>query len=456
MKKWLAAALDYIPRWIAFQLRQQDLPGIAVAVTAGGKLALDCAFGIADRAAGAALTPGHNFRVASHSKTFTAAGILKLVDTGRLRLDDAVGRYVEGLDPQIARASLAQLLSHSAGVIRDGRDGGQWVDRRPFLSEAELLEALAEPPILEPNLRFKYSNHGYGLLGLVIAAATGESYNDWIAREVVAAAGLTETYPDTGDGAGVTLSQGHSAKLLFGERLVIPGDNPTNALAAATGFVSSAKNLALFYGQLNPDADQSILSVASRREMTRRHWRVPDTSAERHYGLGLIHGDIGDWPWYGHSGSFQGFSTHTAVTPTQDLCISVLTNAGDGAAALLFEGAVHILQAYAQNGAPRDDLAHWVGRWWSLWGARDLVPMGDKVLVALPAQLNPFADVSELTSCGAGAATITKAGGFGNFGEPARLVRSDKGEVSEVWLAGDRLQSEQAFADEARRRYPRE
>ncbi|ACK49108.1 beta-lactamase [Methylocella silvestris BL2] len=456
MKKWLAAALGYIPRWIAFQLRQQDLPGVAVAITADGKLALDCAFGIANRAAGAALTPGHNFRVASHSKTFTAVGLLKLADAGRLRLDDAVGHYVEGLNPQIAKASLAQLLSHSAGVVRDGRDGGQWVDRRPFLNEAELREALAEPPILEPNLRFKYSNHAFGLLGLVIAAVTGESYNDWVAREVVAAAGLTGTYPDANEGARATLSQGHSAKLLFGERLVIPGDNPTYALAAATGFISSAKNLAQFYSQLNPDADQSILSVASRREMTRRHWRVPDTSAERHYGLGLIHGDIGDWPWYGHSGSFQGFATHTAVLPSQELCVSVLTNASDGGAAQLFDGVTHILQAFAHHGAPHEDVAHWTGRWWTLWGATDLTPMGHKVLVALPAQLNPFADVSELTPCGADAATITKAGGFGNFGEPARLVRNDKGDVSEVWLAGDRLQSEQAFSDEARRRYPRE
>ena len=58
--------------------------------------------------------------MASHTKTFTAAGVMKLREQGRLRLDDAVGQHVGGLHPEIARTTLAQLLSHSAGVVRDG------------------------------------------------------------------------------------------------------------------------------------------------------------------------------------------------------------------------------------------------------------------------------------------------------------------------------------------------
>jgi CubicO group peptidase (beta-lactamase class C family) len=99
-----------------------------------------------------ALTPTHRFRVASHSKTFTTAGILRLVDAGRLRLDDRAGTYVAGLDPRSPRATVSQLLSHTGGIIRDGEDSEQWLNPgRPFLNEGELRAALAEPPTLPPN-----------------------------------------------------------------------------------------------------------------------------------------------------------------------------------------------------------------------------------------------------------------------------------------------------------------
>src|SRR6516162_2279154 len=94
--------------------------------------------GYADIVSREPLSPRHRFRVASHSKSFTAAAFMKLREEGRLGLDDRVGRYVDGLNPAIAEATIAQLLSHSTGILRDGSDGGQWQDRRPFLDAAEL------------------------------------------------------------------------------------------------------------------------------------------------------------------------------------------------------------------------------------------------------------------------------------------------------------------------------
>jgi D-alanyl-D-alanine carboxypeptidase len=76
--------------------------------------------------------------------------------------------------------------------------------------------------------------------------------------------------------------------------------------------------------------------------------------------------------------------------PEQELAVSVLTNANDGFAHFWLEGAIHILRAFAQNGAPLRNVSGWTGRWWTVWGAIDLVPMGKKVLVASPAYFNPF------------------------------------------------------------------
>jgi CubicO group peptidase (beta-lactamase class C family) len=453
MADWLAPALAYIPQWIAHQRRLTDMPGIAVAVAQGGKLVLDKTFGTANLTTGEALTPAHRFRVASHSKTFTAVGVMRLLEAGNLRLDDTAGQYIAGLHPEVAAATIRQLLSHTAGIVRDGDDTGQWQDRRPFLNEAELRAALALPPVIPANTRMKYSNHAFGLAGLVIAAVTGEGYNDWIAREVVKKAGLENTAPDAPVGPKVKTSRGHSSRWAVGERLVIPADNSTRALASATGFLSTAGDLARFYASLDPAAPKSILSVASRREMTRRHWTVPDMAGDRGYGLGTIQSKVGDWEMFGHSGGFQGVKTQTATIPAQKLTVSVLTNAADGNPQLLLEGVVHILRAFHTHGAPAKAVADWTGRWWSLWDAVDLVPMGGQVLVAAPAQANPFADVSELSVTGPDEAVIRKAGGFGSHGETARLMRGRGGKVTSVVIAGGKLVDEAAIAKELRARY---
>jgi CubicO group peptidase (beta-lactamase class C family) len=133
MEPWLKPALDYIPRWLEFQMQgASQQPGCIIAIAHRDKIVLERAFGSANLATGEALTPRHRFRVASHSKSFTAAGIMKLREQRKLKLDDAAGDYVDGLHPAVARVTIAQLLSHTAGLVRDGDDAGQFLDRRPF------------------------------------------------------------------------------------------------------------------------------------------------------------------------------------------------------------------------------------------------------------------------------------------------------------------------------------
>src|SRR3954452_4295988 len=120
MDRWLGAALDYIPRWIDFQMATSQQPGCIIAIAHRDKVVLEPAFGFANLDTGEALTPRHRFRVASHSKSFTAAAIMKLREQGQLKLDDAAGQYVTGLHRDVSRATIAQLLSHTAGLIRDG------------------------------------------------------------------------------------------------------------------------------------------------------------------------------------------------------------------------------------------------------------------------------------------------------------------------------------------------
>src|SRR6202162_5190593 len=128
MEPWLQSATEYIRSWIEFQVRASQQPGCIVAIAHRGKVAAEYAFGHANLATGEKLTPRHRFRIASHSKSFTAAGIMKLRERRQLRLDDPVGQYIKGLHPLVAETSIAQPLSHSAGLTRDGDESRQFTD----------------------------------------------------------------------------------------------------------------------------------------------------------------------------------------------------------------------------------------------------------------------------------------------------------------------------------------
>ena len=222
-----------------------------------------------------------------------------LRERGRLELDDAIGAFIPGLHDDVAQATLAQVMSHSAGLTRDGAAGNQFTGFRPFLDQAELLSDLAKPPILDRNTRFKYRNFtASALLGLVIEAVTNEPYAAWIRREVVAPFGLTETEPDMPLPPGAPLAQGHTGKALLGRSQPVPGDYPLNALTPAAGFVSTAADLARFFALLSPNAAASPLTPDSRREMTRGQWKNPDAALATTYGLGTSSGALGDWNWF--------------------------------------------------------------------------------------------------------------------------------------------------------------
>jgi hypothetical protein len=233
----------------------------------------------------------------------------------------------------------------------------------------------------------------------------------------------------------------------------VPGDESTHAIGPAAGFVSTAADLVRFFSQLDPDAPRSVLSVASRREMIRPQWRNPHASIEGHYGLGIMSGRLNGWDWYGHSGGLLGYISRTAALPKRNLAISVLTNAVDGWAGFWLEGIIHILRAFATRGPPSRRVSGWTGRWWSPWGAVDLVPMGDVVLAANPHMGNPFLDVAEIEVSGRDHGRLALANGYSSHGEPVRRERDASGQVAAVWLAGNMLRPEAAVSADLALRY---
>ena len=453
MEYWLQRTVAYIPTWIDYQIRRSDQVGCLLAIVHEGELVLEYAAGSANLATAELLTPRHRFRIASHSKSFTAAGLMFLRERGQLKLDDKVGAFITGLNDDVAQVTIGQLMSHTAGLTRDGNAGNQYAGLRPFADKAEILADLAKPPVLDRNTRFKYSNHGFALLGLVIEAITGEPYAGWIRREVIAPFGLTETEPDMPLPPDTPFARGHTGKVLLGRRQVVPGDYTLNALTPAGGFVSTAADVARFFAQLSPKATTSPLSLDSRREMTRGQWKCPHATFATTYGLGTISGTIGDWDWFGHSGGLLGYISRTVVVPERKLAIAVLTNAADGLAWPWLDGILQVARALAKKGAPTEQVQNWTGRWWGAGGAIDLLPAGDRVVVAVPAYLNPVLDAAEIEVTNPNEGCVELAGGYADHGEPVHLVRDDDGTAIEFWAQGTRFAREAVVAQEMQDMY---
>ncbi len=138
--------------------------------------------------------------------------------------------------------------------------------------------------------------------------------------------------------------------------------------------------------------------------------------------------------------------------PEIGLTLSILTNAADGPSWPWLDGAFHILRKFRQHGAPSGRVRNWTGRWWTLWGAADLVPMGNKVIVADPLLGTPFMDCGEITIMRAGEGRITLAQGYASYGEKAKRLPAS-GRAREIWLGGIKLVPEARLADEMKTRY---
>lgn len=430
----LPHALDYAERWLAYRRWRLAIPGVQVAVRVGGELVLDAAIGWADEPAGEALTPRHRFRIASHSKALAALAAMRLVDAGRLRLDDEAQLHVPALRGTDAGALLIrELLSHGGGAVRDGDDVAFWHLAADF-PDAERLLALARDGVarIPASSEFKYSNVGFGLLSLVVEAITGAPYADALASLVIAPLGLVATSADVGVDLG-PLAAGHSALHSRRDREVL-GSPATGALAAATGAVSTAAELSDLLRAVT-DADDRLLGAASRRRMRQQLWSTTGRDGSRAgYGLGLMLREIDGRTWVGHGGAWTGQATRTLVDAERDVVVSVLTNAIDGAAEELAAGVARIVST-ALEPAGLDDEAlalarSFEGAFASVWGRVDVVELGGRLLAIAPTAADPLQAVDELTPDGEHRVRITAATGMGSGHEHATAERDADGRVA--------------------------
>lgn len=447
----------YLHHWVATQAGVVRTPGVQYAVLAGADVVLDGAWGVTDLTSGTPLRSDHVFRVASHSKTFTATAVARLVERGALRLDDPLAAHVPELGgSRVGEVTVREALGHTGGLRRDGEDADFWQLAAPFPDRAHLLDAvLTSGDVLGRGAAFKYSNLAYGLLGLVIEAVTGTPFTEHVRTDLLAPLGLADTFPELDEDAGRRAVVGHSAPTLaepglparFADGRLPVADATTGALAAATGFCSTARELVRWAAAHCDGSD--LLSPAMRRLLQRTESVVDLPGApRREYGLGFESREIAGHRAVGHSGGFPGQITRTWFDPERGIAVAVLTNAADGPAdqiaAGLFALVSKALDDAADDGgaAPgggaevaHGDLDRWTGCFANLWGMVDVARLGERLWLIDPRKADPFVGAEELTVDGSVLRPAVHDG-FGPVGEPIEVLRDAAGEAVAVVVGG--------------------
>ncbi len=427
-------AMSYIERWLAFRQTYLRVPGVQAAVLFDDEVVFSEAYGLADVDAGLPLTTSHLFRVASHSKTFTATAVMQLVEAGLVRLDDPVGRWLPFLSQAaspIASVTVREMLTHSSGMIRDGVDADYWQCLEQFPDEQQLRRiALDGADILASNVQFKYSNIAYSLLGLVIEGVAGRPYGEQVRAQIVDQLGLADTGPELDRSRAADYAKGYSS-LAYADRRVPIDHVDTRAMGPATGFYSTATDLCR-YSSAHFLGDERLLSDGSKRQMQHEWWPIVGP-ADGAYGLGFSVVPLAGRRLVGHGGGYPGHITRTVFDSEAKLAVSVMTNAIDGPAEELALSVVRIIDLAASQVADRPDepsgSGKFCGRFANLWGVRDVALLGGRLCLLDPTAADPTASPTFFDVEGDTTLRVALGPGYASVGESMDFSFAEDGRI---------------------------
>ena len=423
--------LEFLDSWLAMRQKWADIPGFVVAISHKGKTIFKKAYGFADFNDKVPMAPDHVFRIASHSKTFTATAIMQLQEKGKLRIDDLVVDYLPWLkehsDARWSEVTIRQLLSHSAGIIRDGTNSNYWQLENEFPDIDELKnQILSSQLLVEPNSKMKYSNFGYSLLGQIIESISGVSYGEYVTEHIIDELGLRAMSPDMD--AKLKYVTAHSRLRMNGGHYVLP-NVATNAMAAATGFSADAESL-LRYFEAQMVGTGKLLTDVSKKEMQRQQWTVENASVKSSYGLGLEHAKYSGLPMIGHGGGFPGTSTLSMFSAERELVVVVLANTNAPVGSIL-GSAVEIIKEMGEK-EPAEKFKKFEVRYSTLWGTFEVVATQHGLKGAWSNGWYPLSETDSLEIHDDTTLKVTKTDGFSSFAESIVYEFDDAGRVLSV------------------------
>jgi CubicO group peptidase (beta-lactamase class C family) len=328
----------------AFAARSR-VPGVAYGIVVDGRLAHVGTAGYRELPSRAPVDTGTVFRIASMTKSFTAAAILQLRDEGRLSLDDPAERYVPELaglrypTADAPKITIRHLLSHSAGFPEDN----PWGDQQLAATDAEMSAMMRGgiPFSTAPGTGYEYSNYGFAILGRIVANVSGMPYPRYITERVLLPLGMTSTTLEARAVPADRLAHGY--RLRDGEWIEEP-PLPDGAFGPMGGMLTSIGDLGRWVGFMldawpaRDGAEGGPLRRASVREM-QQVARYSGASAVRDTAAGTLTLSAGGYGYglgirqtclfrtvVSHSGGLPGFGSLMRWLPEHGVGIIAMGN----------------------------------------------------------------------------------------------------------------------------------
>jgi serine beta-lactamase-like protein LACTB, mitochondrial len=343
-----AEAVKQAQQRVRASVAAQNLPGLSVAVAAGGDIVWAEGFGWSDLENHVPVTPETRFRIGTASTVLTSAAVGLLLDKGKLRLSDEIQTYVPDFPKKQWAVTLQQVMAHMAGITRDAGD------EEPLSAHCDRpVDALprfaARPLLFEPGTRYHYSSYDWILVSAAIEAAAAEPFDTFMRKQIFEPLGMDHT----GSGSE-TESTSDRASFYFPRFAADPRYGPQeprdvdlSCFAGASAFLSTPTDLVRFGMAMN---DGTLVQPATV-QLLQTPQRLP-SGEETGYGLGwdLETAVLGDEQarLAGHDGEIMGGMLASFMTARdRGLVVAVTSNTSY---AKTFAIGVSIAQAFAEQG----------------------------------------------------------------------------------------------------------
>ncbi len=295
------------------------IPGMQVAVVKYGLVIKKGNYGFANLEERIPVTDSTLFSIASMSKAFTCAGILLLMEDGKLMLDDTIGKYIDSLPLSWKNITIRELMNHTSGLGNDwstGDDNFFYTNKtdNAFLSASKLV-----PLKFQPGHAFTYSN-GPFILGMIIARVSGESYPEFMKQRIFNKLGMTNTCINNAD----SIIHNRAAGYILKDSTIVHGRNISAAAQARgdVGVLTTVTDMLKWYAALQ---DSSLLKASSIEQMFSPG--LLNDSSKISYGYGWFLAPYRDHALITHEGAFRtGFNSDIEIFPEDHVCIVILSN----------------------------------------------------------------------------------------------------------------------------------
>jgi CubicO group peptidase (beta-lactamase class C family) len=178
--------------------KAQQIPGVAIAICREGKIIKAAGYGLANVELDVPVTPETIFQTGSVGKQFTSMAVMMLVEEGKIGLDQKIAKYLPESPAAWKEVTVRRLLTHTSGIADYGGEEDTMnkgvINFRKDYTEEQLVRAFAKMPMdFAPGEKWKYSNTGYVLLGIIIHHVTGEFYGNFLQERIFKPLGMTST-----------------------------------------------------------------------------------------------------------------------------------------------------------------------------------------------------------------------------------------------------------------------